>query len=208
MLLREWALLTVAGQTLIRGEAVCKATSWETHSTWALFTRHITFPDLLTVTFTCYIACSLLAHCWETCFSLSNLDWLHSLTRAFMRRRVRARLDVPVLQLMMPGCLHWLTSAIGNFGWLTRWPPRCLWCTGTLDTGRFLHANRSFHEIIYSNKCINLYYTSISIQYFAWGQLPGGRGPCPPPVFRENQSIFKIYNRFLIILTLWPPLQF
>ena len=30
----------------------------------------------------------------------------------------------------------------------------------------------------------------------------GGHGPLN---FRENQSIFKIYNKILIILTLWPP---
>ena len=33
----------------------------------------------------------------------------------------------------------------------------------------------------------------------------GSRVSLDPPVFRENQWIFKIYTRFLIILTLWTP---
>ena len=37
-----------------------------------------------------------------------------------------------------------------------------------------------------------------------WGPLPVETRGTGPPNFRENQWIFKIYNRFLIILTLWP----
>ena len=43
------------------------------------------------------------------------------------------------------------------------------------------------------------------IPYIHGVRYCGSRGSLDPPVFRENQWIFKIYNGFLIILTLWTP---
>ena len=46
------------------------------------------------------------------------------------------------------------------------------------------------------------------IVYTAGGPLSIELGAMAPPIFRENQWIFKIYNTFLIILTLWAPPHF
>ena len=87
-----------------------------------------------------------------------------------------------------------------------------------LDTSQFL--NKYFENVLnedsnFRSSCWNWCSWNIAQTHSrtqSWehslntmGSATGGARGLGPPVFRENQWILKIYNRFLIILTLWSP---